>query len=149
MAIQPNRRKRKHQEADGEQQDEGEVEIPKKLAKESDTPKKSKKKNKPEGLLDETTPETNGTESADTTPSKKKVKKPKATQENEEQQVEVEQTESPTKKHKKRKDVQQDEDEISPDSGIEPEETSIRFPNDFKMMHFRTKLRSNNFITGG
>jgi len=46
MAIQPNRRKRKHQEADGEQQDEGEVEIPKKLAKESDTPKKSKKKNK-------------------------------------------------------------------------------------------------------
>jgi len=63
--------------------------------------------------------------------------------------VEVEQTESPSKKHKKRKDVQQDEDEISPDSGIEPEETSIRFPNDFKMMHFRTKLRSNNFITGG
>nr|XP_036672981.1 uncharacterized protein LOC118877626 [Drosophila suzukii] len=147
MAIQPNRRKRKHQEADGDQQDEGEVEIPKKLAKESDTPKKSKKKNKPEGLLDETTPETNGTESAYTTSLKKKVKKPKTTQENEEQQVEVEQTESPSKKHKKRKDVQQDEDEISPDSGIEPEETSIRFPNDFKMMHFRTKLRSNNFIT--
>ncbi|XP_017131538.1 uncharacterized protein LOC108148811 [Drosophila elegans] len=151
MAIQSNRRKRKHEEANAEQQDEGDVAVPKKLAKESDTPRKKKKeKTKTDETSEETTPETNGTESADPTPSKKKVKKPKAPAENEEQQVEMEEEvveESPSKKLKKRRKDQHGDDEISPDSGIEPEEVNIRFPNDFKMMHFRTKLRSNNFIT--
>uniref|UniRef100_A0A6P4F9J9 Uncharacterized protein LOC108048054 n=1 Tax=Drosophila rhopaloa TaxID=1041015 RepID=A0A6P4F9J9_DRORH len=147
MAIQPNRRKRKHEEADAEQQDEGEVAVPKKLPKESDTPKKKKKKSKTDEIQVETTPETKETESVDSTPSKKKVRKPRTPVKNEEQQVEMEVEESPSEKHKKQRHEQKDEDEISPDSGIEPEETRIRFPNDFKMMHFRTKLRSNNFIT--
>ncbi|XP_017058522.1 LOW QUALITY PROTEIN: uncharacterized protein LOC108099477 [Drosophila ficusphila] len=147
MAIQPNRRKRKHEEAEVDQQDEGEVVVPKKVAKESDTPKKQKNKSKIDENIEKITPETNVTEPADSTPSKKKLKKTKTAEQNDEQQVEMEAEESPSKNHKKRKEKKQDDDEISPDSGIEPEETRIRFPNDFKMMHFRTKLRSNNFIT--
>lgn len=153
MAIQPNRRKRKHEEPEAEQPDDGEVAVPKKVPKESNTPKKKKerKASKTEGAEEatgETPPETNGTESEDPSPSKKKAKKPETSTENEAQQVETEVSESPSKKPRHRKDKQQDEDEISPDSGIEPEESHLKFPNDFKMMQFRTKLRSNCFITG-
>ncbi|KAH8337262.1 hypothetical protein KR059_004600 [Drosophila kikkawai] len=161
MAIQPNRRKRKHEEPDAEQQDDGEVAVPKKVPKESNTPKKKKDKadKSAEGATEESPPET---EPADPTPSKKKGKKAETSTENEAQQVEMEVSESPSKKNKRRKDTQQDEDEVSPDSGIEPEESHPKFPNDsgiepeeshpkfpndFKMMQFRTKLRSNNFIT--
>ncbi|XP_017082729.2 uncharacterized protein LOC108115675 [Drosophila eugracilis] len=144
MAIQPNRRKRKHEEAGPEQQDEGEVEVPKKLSKESDTPKKKKKTN---GSLDKNTQEPNETESVESTSSKKKEKKSKTPEENEEQQVEMELEKSPSKKRRNRKNTEHDEDNISPDSGIEPEEPNVNYPNDFKMMNFRTKLRSNCFIT--
>lgn len=133
MAIQPNRRKRRHEETTAEQEDEGEVEVPKKLAKESGTPKKKKKKDKTKESFDESTLESTETDPADSTPSKKKSKKTKTSDTSVEQQVEVEMA----------------EDEISRDSGIDPEESRIHFPNDFKMMHFRTKLRGNNFITGG
>ncbi|EDW43186.1 GM23649 [Drosophila sechellia] len=133
MAIQPNRRKRRHEETTAEQEDDGEVEVPKKLAKESDTPKKKKKKDKTEKSIDESKLEITETNPADSTPSKKKSKKSKTSDTSVEQQVEAE--------------MYEDEDEISRDSGIEPEESHIHFPNDFKMMHFRTKLRGNNFIT--
>ncbi|XP_033162906.1 uncharacterized protein LOC117142807 [Drosophila mauritiana] len=133
MAIQPNRRKRRHEETTAEQEDDGEVEVPKKLAKESDTPKKKKKKDKTAESIDESTLEITETNPADSTPSKKKSKKSKTSDTSVEQQVEAE--------------MDEDEDEISRDSGIEPEESHIHFPNDFKMMHFRTKLRGNNFIT--
>ncbi|XP_017088719.2 nucleolar pre-ribosomal-associated protein 1 [Drosophila bipectinata] len=155
MAIQANRRKRKHEEAETEQPDDGEVEIPKKISKESDTPKKKKDKvNKnAEGAADETTEQ-----SVETTPKNKKAKKPKPPKGEEAPQVAMDVEESPSKKSKKRKDRKntnndngeengQDEAEISPDSGIEPEENAPKFPNDFKMMHFRSKLRTNSFIT--
>ncbi|KAH8242885.1 hypothetical protein KR032_002751 [Drosophila birchii] len=149
MAIQPNRRKRKHEEPDAEHQDDGEVAVPKKVPKESNTPKKKKDKTSKntEEATGESPPETNETETADSSPSKKKEKKSETSTENEAQQVEMETSESPSKKSKRRKDKQKDEDEVSPDSGIEPEESHLKFPNDFKMMQFRTKLRSNNFIT--
>ncbi|KAM8707010.1 hypothetical protein ACLKA7_011164 [Drosophila subpalustris] len=136
MAIQSNRRKRKHEAAAEEQQDDAEIAVPKKVPKESHTPKK------------------------------KKTKEAKANEENIEQ-VNTEQTEdndasketqvdsvSPAKKRKPRHQPKEnaqngkpEEAEISPDSGFEPEEKQQRFPNDFKMMHFRSKLLGNNFIT--
>lgn len=156
MAIQANRRKRKHEEADTEQLDDGEVEVPKKISKESDTPKKKKEKvNKnAEGPADESKEE-----SEETPPQNKKSKKPKSPKVDETPQVAMDVEESPSKKSKNRRDRKsvnsengeekgQDEAEISPDSGIEPEESAPKFPNDFKMMHFRSKLRTNSFITG-
>lgn len=65
----------------------------------------------------------------------------------------MEASDSPSKSKREQaaanqKDEKVDEAEISPDSGIEPEEKPLRFPNDFKMMHFRSKLLGDNFITG-
>ncbi|XP_034485112.1 uncharacterized protein LOC117789995 [Drosophila innubila] len=142
MAIQSNRRKRKH-EAE-EQQDDAEIAVPKKVAKESHTPKKKTKKAKANAGLQEETNEHVDTEQLDGIEDS-------STPLNEETQVE---SVSSTKKRKPRhqpkestQDGKTNDADISPDSGIEPEEKPQRFPNDFKMMHFRSKLLGNNFIT--
>lgn len=138
MAIQPNRRKRKHETTVADQTDEAEVAVPKKVAKESHTPKTKKKTKEPKtntGVVEE------------------EVKA------EEQETVDKENQETPTKKQKRKKekqseetsavqDEEMDEAEISPDSGIEPEEKPTKFPNDFKMMNFRNKLLGNSFITG-
>ncbi|KAH8279006.1 hypothetical protein KR018_012275, partial [Drosophila ironensis] len=162
MAIQPNRRKRKHEASpDAEQPDDGEVAVPKKMSKESATPKKKKEKSKnKEGSATEGGTITS-TDPSEATPEKpKKVKKSKNPEAGDEQQVNMQvDAESPAKKVKTKKvknqakegeendDSDEEEAEISPDSGIEPEESAPKFPNDFKMMHFRSKLRTNSFIT--
>jgi len=137
MAIQSNRRKRKHEGAAEDQQDDAEIAVPKKVPKESHTPKKVKTK---ESKANADSPE-----------------------ENIEQEITVQTDEgepqmeaaSPSKKRKPRhqpkvstEEGKTEDAEISPDSGIEPEEKQQRFPNDFKMMHFRSKLLGNSFITG-
>lgn len=139
MAIQPNRRKRKHETTEADPTDEAEVAVPKKVAKESHTPKTTKKKTKEAkvnaGVVEEDV------------------------KEEEQETIEKENQETPTKKQKRKKekqteetsavqDEEMDEAEISPDSGIEPEEKPTKFPNDFKMMNFRNKLLGNSFITG-
>jgi len=142
MAIQSNRRKRKHEDATEDQLDDAEVAVPKKVPKESHTPKKMKTKvSKANADLPEENVEQENTAQTD--------------------EVEVEKGEpqmeaaSPSKKRKPRhqpkvnpEDEKTEHAEISPDSGIEPEEKQQRFPNDFKMMHFRSKLLGNSFITG-
>ncbi|KAH8417562.1 hypothetical protein KR222_001887, partial [Zaprionus bogoriensis] len=136
MAIQTNRRKRKHESAAGDQADEAETEVPKKVAKESHTPKTKKTKEAT------TTTTTNATAAEELKEA--------------EQEATEQSQDTPAKKHKRKKEKQSeetpqpgemDEAEISPDSGIEPEEKPTKFPNDFKMMHFRTKLLGNSFIT--
>lgn len=137
MAIQPNRRKRKHETTVSDQTDEAEVAVPKKVAKESHTPKTKKKKEAKTntGVVEEEMKEV------------------------EQETIDKENQETPTKKQKRKKekqseetstvqDEEMDEAEISPDSGIEPEEKPTKFPNDFKMMNFRNKLLGNSFITG-
>jgi len=145
MAIQSNRRKRKHEATGEEQQDDAEIVVPKKVAKESHTPKKKTKKAKENAGLQEETYEQVDTEQLDGIEDS-------STLLNDETQVE---SASPTKKRKPRhqpkestQDGKTNDADISPDSGIEPEEKPQRFPNDFKMMHFRSKLLGNNFITG-
>lgn len=135
MAIQPNKRKRKHEASVADQPDEAEVAVPKKVAKESHTPKTKKKKEAktnagaPEEMQEQSEEVQEAAKENQITPSKKekrKKEKPEETAQEEEN----------------------DEAEISPDSGIEPEEKTQKFPNDFKMMNFRNKLLGNNFITG-
>ncbi|KAH8382041.1 hypothetical protein KR009_001554 [Drosophila setifemur] len=147
MAIQPNRRKRKHEAAEAEQQDEGELAVPVKVAKESNTPKIKKEKPSKcaEGSAEE--PQTQDLQSTDTNPPKKKERKPRSPKVSKTQQVEMEVDAGITKGEDGEGGNDQDAAEISPDSGIEPEERAPRFPNDFKMLHFRSKLRTNNFIT--
>ncbi|XP_004520303.1 uncharacterized protein LOC101462025 [Ceratitis capitata] len=130
MAIEAkNRRKRKHQSTQSvgdEAPDDGEVAVPKKIAKKVKQPKEDKKKKKkPQNA----------------------VKVPEYVEENElakdaadkhdddEEEEELDDTESA-----KQVDALQEHD-----SGYEEKE--IKFSKDFKMLHFRTKLRSNNFIT--
>ncbi|EDW80749.1 uncharacterized protein Dwil_GK11397 [Drosophila willistoni] len=140
MAIQPNRRKRKHAEATAgaeEQQDEGELAVPKKLAKESDTPQKQKKKKK--------------SKESQIAPNDEDMTEAVApADEHQEEEEETQQVDLAGSTSKKSRHKEDNEAEISPDSGIEPEEKAAhvqRFPNDFKMLNFRTKLRGNNFIT--
>ncbi|EDW58365.1 nucleolar pre-ribosomal-associated protein 1 [Drosophila virilis] len=127
MAIQTNKRKRKHESSAADQPDDAEIAVPKKQHKESHTPKRKSKKEKDQ---------VNSEENAN-----------KATKEEQ-----LEASDSPSKSKREQTAVDQkvekvDEAEISPDSGIEPEEKPLRFPNDFKMMHFRSKLLGDNFIT--
>ncbi|SPP88135.1 uncharacterized protein LOC117589552 [Drosophila guanche] len=152
MAIQPNQRKRKHVATNEEQQlDDSEVVVPKKISKKSDSPKKKKDKaNKLNDTAEESTKEeVNEVETSDDVAAAE-----------EGQQVEISVgPSSPEKKKRKERHPKKvvpegggdnhalDEAEISPDSGFEPEENTPHFPNDFKMMNFRTKLRSNSFIT--
>lgn len=136
MAIQPNRRKRKHEASVPDQADEAEEAVPKKVAKKSRTPKAKEKKQA----------ETNAG-------APEELKE----QSDEVQEAAKENQEKPSKKEKRKKrileetgqDEEMDGAEISPDSGFEPEEKPTKFPNDFKMMNFRNKLLGNNFITGG
>ncbi|XP_064550814.1 nucleolar pre-ribosomal-associated protein 1 [Drosophila montana] len=126
MAIQTNKRKRKHEAAAADQPDDAEIAVPKKVQKESQTPKKKSKKAKEQENIEEQTNEATNEEQLETSDSPAKSKRDR----NEQAAVE-----------------EKDEAEISPDSGIEPEEKPLRFPNDFKMMHFRSKLLGDNFIT--
>ncbi|XP_030375170.1 uncharacterized protein LOC115624576 [Scaptodrosophila lebanonensis] len=162
MAIQANRRKRKHETADGI--DDGEGAVPKKQMKQFHTPKKEKaelgeaeQEQADSGLADVDEVDTNHS-------PKKKSKKAKAATSVEAaknvdggQQVELQ---TPTKKSK-RKHGQKNEgsfeameltengylhENLDSGTGYE-EEPKVRFPNDFKMMHFRSRLRTKNFIT--
>lgn len=142
MAIQSNRRKRKHEEAIQEQQDDAEIAVPKKVAKESHTPKKKQKEAKSSVGLQEESNEQVITEQID------EIEDTSTTM-NEDIQVHSKKPRKPRHQPKESaQDGETNEAEISPDSGIEPEETQQRFPNDFKMMHFRSKLLGSNFITG-
>ncbi|KAH8311152.1 hypothetical protein KR044_004589 [Drosophila immigrans] len=148
MAIQTNRRKRKHEDAAEDQLDDAEIAVPKKVAKESHTPKKKKTKgektkagNAEEGIEQVVIEETDPVEDS-ATPAPEKSKDDNQTEE----------TDSPVKKRKprhekKKQDGTTEEADISPDSGVGPEEKKLWFPNDFKMMHFRSKLQGNSFIT--
>ncbi|XP_053962407.1 nucleolar pre-ribosomal-associated protein 1 [Anastrepha ludens] len=127
-----NKRKRKHQSTQpdgGEAQDEGEEEVPKKLAKKIKQAKDSKKhkNNKNQQPTDE------------------------------EQQAQAENGEGSAAEGDSN-DVNEEREEASDwqgtnqentmqehDSGYEEKE--LKFSKDFKMLHFRTKLRSDNFIT--
>ncbi|ALC47247.1 CG12499 [Drosophila busckii] len=118
MAIQSNRRKRKHEQTTTDHQDDGEEVVPKKVPKEGATTTEEAA-----GTLDSTEMQVEEQDPQVAGPSKKKHKK-------------------------KTQDINGDEAEVSPDSGIEPEqEQQMRFPNDFKMLNFRSKLQGNNFIT--
>ncbi|XP_017470053.1 PREDICTED: uncharacterized protein LOC108361800 isoform X2 [Rhagoletis zephyria] len=129
MAIEAkNKRKRKHQstEQDGEEViDDGEVAVPKKVAKKAKDNKIIKKNKKNASAA-------------------------------EEQQLQV--AEEVENYASYDVEEQRDEEEADAlgsaqqtdtiqehDSGFEEKE--LNFPKDFKMLHFRTKLRSNNFIT--
>ncbi|EDV94645.1 uncharacterized protein LOC6567523 [Drosophila grimshawi] len=128
MAKQTNKRKRKHETAVADQTDDAEIAVPKKLAKQSKK-EKTKDANGNVGLKEETVEQI---------------------EEEPQVQAEIEETtDTPSIKKKERKPRKdrKDEADTSPDSGIEPEEKLMRFPNDFKMLHFRSKLLGNNFIT--
>lgn len=160
MAIQTNKRKRKHEATSADQADDAEIAVPKKVHKESDTPKRKSKKAKDKERDEQTQSPQNEEqlgEEIETTKKKKKKNK-------EVQQViqEGDEPETTTNLNDSKEDQAEldggqgveedyermDEDEISPDSGIEPETQPMRFPNDFKMLNFRSKLLGNNFITG-
>ncbi|XP_034117707.1 nucleolar pre-ribosomal-associated protein 1 [Drosophila albomicans] len=146
MAIQTNRRKRKHEGAAEDQKDDAEIAVPKKVAKESQTPKKKKTKGE-----NTKAGKTEGEEENYQEPMEQAdAEEQSATPDNEDNKTE--EAASPTKKRKPRHEKKKqegnvEEADISPDSGIEPEEKPQWFPNDFKMMHFRTKLQGNSFIT--
>ncbi|XP_039954061.1 uncharacterized protein LOC120770554 [Bactrocera tryoni] len=122
MAIEAkNKRKRKHQNVqnDGEDlPDDGEVAVPKKIAK------KVKQAKEHENLH-----------------KKKKGKNPATEQE----AGEDEKTLNGKADHTA--DVQEGEEEEMQEHDSGYEEKALKFSKDFKMLNFRTKLRSNNFVT--
>lgn len=147
MAIQTNKRKRKHEAAAVDQVDDAEIAVPKKVQKESDTPKRKAKDRKHVEPTKELPEEEPHGEEKETT---KKKKKSKHTQQVDKPDEELEESTNLQEGQEDQEEEYErtDEAEISPDSGIEPEEKPLRFPNDFKMMNFRNKLLGNNFITG-
>ncbi|KAH8360213.1 hypothetical protein KR093_011443, partial [Drosophila rubida] len=148
MAIQTNRRKRKHENATEDQQDDAELAVPKKVAKESHTPKKTKGEKSKTGKTKE-----DGIEQEPMDQSDAEVEDAaNSVAEESKADNQIEDSGLPTKKRKPRHEKKKlsgngEEAEISPDSGIEPEEKPQWFPNDFKMMNFRNKLQGNSFIT--
>ncbi|XP_017859334.1 PREDICTED: uncharacterized protein LOC108611305 [Drosophila arizonae] len=159
MAIQTNKRKRKHEAASADQADDAEIAVPKKMQKESDTPKRKSKKAKDKECDEQTQSPQNEEQQGEDIEKTKKKKKCKEAQQVNQQGEEPETTtnlsndskEEPAEleggQGEEEEYERMDEDEISPDSGIEPEEQPMRFPNDFKMLNFRSKLLGNNFIT--
>ncbi|XP_023169162.2 uncharacterized protein LOC111598232 [Drosophila hydei] len=146
MAIQTNKRKRKHEAAAVDQVDDAEIAVPKKVQKESDTPKRKAKDRKHVEPTKELPEEEPHGEEKETT---KKKKKSKHTQQVDKPDEELEESTNLQEGQEDQEEEYErtDEAEISPDSGIEPEEKPLRFLNDFKMMNFRNKLLGNNFIT--
>ncbi|XP_011213787.3 uncharacterized protein LOC105233404 [Bactrocera dorsalis] len=122
MAIEAkNKRKRKHQNVqnDGEDlPDDGEVAVPKKIAKKVKQAKEHENHHK-----------------------KKKGKNPAGEQEA------VEDEKTVNGKPDLAEDVQEEEEEEMQEHDSGYEEKALKFSKDFKMLNFRTKLRSNNFIT--
>ncbi|XP_011192333.2 uncharacterized protein Urb1_0 [Zeugodacus cucurbitae] len=130
MAIEAkNKRKRKHQnvQENGEDlPDEGEVAVPKKIAKKAKPAKEDKKqhKNNKKGKSPAAVAQENAKQLA------KDAKYTNGDAEVQDEEEEEEYGEETMQEH---------------DSGYE--EKSMKFAKDFKMLNFRTKLRSNNFIT--
>lgn len=139
MAVEAkNKRKRKHQnvQEDGEDlPDDGEVAVPKKIAKKVKQPKEDKKLHKTQkgkspvvGDIDEDEGQADYGQCNAGDASHAAA-------------VEEEEGEYGEMESAKQMDRMKEHD-----SGYE--EKTLKFSKDFKMLNFRTKLRSNNFITG-